>query len=488
MASNALRFLYWFTFIVLICALLVLWWLWHRPPSDVVADFQNRTSTVYIQKNFLGSGGVGTTLSDSSGMRIITDANLRGNRVWASLNLIYASGDTPDYGLFDQQMNRATANGLDPIVVIYGTPPSLGASACSMPSSVAKWAQLATGVVAHIDQAHAGLRYEIWNEPDAGAFCSSNQLQDYLTLYGTAVPKMRDAAPTARFGGPALASPGPNAQTWIPALLSGATAPYVDFLSFHLYITGTWLLPGMTWDQLYQQTINPTAGLSYYYVQFEKYVRAGSQPNPATTPIYIDEYNTNYSYSSNCCQNDVIFGPLWNTTAMVIWMNAVSDGASTIPGGLVYFMSSDANNFFCLIGAPSDNYADCRYPTQGQNNYAAYPSLLAYQLFAQAGYLNIEDGGNVAARPKVPQGLLATAFYTAHADDLVIVNPTSTAYSELRVKLQHPGMHSITPKLFLLSNNNLVSSPLRIAPALDGVTAKVDLPAYSTLAIQLTQQ
>ena len=42
---------------------------------------------------------------------------------------------------------------------------------------------------------------------------------------------------------------------WIPAFLSGATAPYVDFVSFHIYPTGQQdINNGLTWDALNTKT------------------------------------------------------------------------------------------------------------------------------------------------------------------------------------------------------------------------------------------
>jgi hypothetical protein len=486
------KFMFLYTFLVMVLAFLVLWWLFHHhKPADVVADFGGRTSTVSVPPNFFGSGGVGSTVSSQSGIDNLTKVNLRGNRIWINVQTIFANGDTPNYSAWDGQLSRGTQNGLSPMITIYGTPPSLGPQPCSMPSNLTKWAQLAAQAVKHTDQLHPGLNYELWNEPDVanGSFCPpSDPLGNYLKLYGALGPEFRKAAPTAKLGGPTLASSA-NIASWIPPLLSGATAPYVDFVSWHVYITGTWLLPGMTWDQAYQTTQNPTGGIAYYYRQLEQTVRKGSQPNAATTPIIVSEYNTNYAYQPNNVQNDTVYGPLWNTVAIADFLDVVAQG-SLPPGRIVYFMSADSRGYFCLEGIQGGDPLMCNPPKDGQPYNAAYvpyPSLMAFQLFCASDYLNLEETGfNVVVPPTAPSGLLTITFYNPTADTLVLINPTATAVSGLRVKFSHLGIKPTHSQLFTLGNNSLTKQDLRAAPA-DEAMVKADVPAYSTVAIQLAQ-
>lgn len=489
---NFWKVIFLYTFLVMVLAVLVLWWALHRKPADVTADFGGRTSTVSVPANMLGSGGVGSTVSSQSGIDNMTNVRLRGNRIWINVYIIFASGDInkPDYSLWDGQLQRGTSNGLNPLITVYGTPsPSLGKSHCSMPTDVNKWSQMAAAAVKHTDQLHPGLNYELWNEPDINGMCDniSDKLTDYLNLYAAFAPLFKAAAPTAKLGGPSLASSA-NTTTWIPALTTNPkTAPYVDFTSLHIYITGTWLLPGMTWQQAYDTTQNPTAGLAYYYRLFEQTTRKGSQPNAAQTPVMITEYNTNYAYQPNDVQNTAIYGPLWNMVAVADFVDVVAQG-SLPPARLIYFMSADSKGYFCLEGVQGGDARMCSPPTAGQPYnavYVPYPPLLAYQLLCAQDFMNLDDTGfNVVQPPTAPNGLMTIAVYTQTADNLVIINPTGTDVTGLKVEMKGLGIKPTRGHQFVLSKGTLAKSELRVAGA-DKFRAPVDVPAYSTVTVQL---
>ncbi|HYK35989.1 GH39 family glycosyl hydrolase [Alloacidobacterium sp.] len=478
--------------LVVLVLVVIGWLIAHPRPTPVKVDFKNRAGGAVVSPLLFGSGGVGTTLSDSNGIGLITSINMLGNRIFVQVNSLYpTSTTTVDYSALDAQLQRATLNGLSPLVVIQGTPSDLGTSSCAMPSDVNEWARRAASVAAHIHSQTGGKEagFEIWNEPDASnSFCDSDPLNNYLKIYAAAAPALKQAAPV-KVGGPTLASPGPHDSTWLPAFLSNSgTAPYVDFVSFHLYISGSPDLPNMTWDQLYSKTQDPTGGLSYYYRDVEKYTRAGSQPNAATTPIYVSEYNANYAFSGNCCQNDNVYGALWNTVAAVDWLNTVNDGAKAVPTRIIYFASTNSANYFCLLGA-RDDAMDCKAPAAGEP-FVPYPQYQAYQLFTSPSFLNLEaTGANVVGTPIVPSGLLATAFYTSTADDVVLVNPTNSAYRGVPVNLANLGLYAgVTGQLYVMANGILVRKPMSLdAGSVDSVTAVIDLPPYSTVALALSQ-
>lgn len=482
------RKLLWIAFIAAVTiALVVIVLVLHRPPPDIVADFAGRTGGMPIAPNFLGTVAVGSTLSDPNGIRMITDSNLRGNRVWAALDLIYAKSDTPDFALIDQQLDRATQDGLDPIVALSGTPPSMG-SWCTLPTgaNVEKWADMAVAVAAHFELTHKHLRYEIWNEPDSAVSncTSTDPLTDYINLYAVAAPKVRAAVPSGKVGGPALAAPANDTATWIPRLLSDTrTAPYVEFISWHVYVTGQWDIDhGMDWPDLYNITIDPARGIGFYYRQLEALVRKGSQPDAAHTPIYLTEYNTNWAFAQSCCQNHPVYGPLWNAIALEELMNAGNDGAASISTGLMYYSAANGNQHFCFVGAAG---TDCKYPTAGQP-FSEFPSLLTYQMFAMTDKLDVEDGGNVVAKPVAPAELKTVAFYTPNADNVVVINPTEHDYPEVRVKLSNLGLHSLDAESFTIAENHLIRTPLSLRARVDGVQATMELPPYATIALRIS--
>ena len=466
-------------------------------PAKVEADFRNRSGGAVIPALYFGSGGVGSTLSNSESIRNITSIHLRGNRLFAQVDSVYASSpDTPSWGAIDGKLERATRDGLSPIVVLQGTPTYLGAKSCSMPSDLAMWGKLAANIAAHFEAQRPGLNYELWNEPDAEAsFCpnpavpNTGQVQYrdmYLQIYAAAAPLVKQAAPTGKVGGPTLAAPGPNSASWFPAFLSGATAPYVDFVSWHLYPTGPWdLNQGMDWKYLYSVTQDPTKGLSYYARMVESYVRKGSQPNAATTPIYLSEYNVSHVFQPNCCANSPIYGPLWNAVAVNDFWNMVNDGAARSMDRLAYFAAANAAGYFCLMGMAD---TDCMFP--GDNSTGVrFPQFALFQMLTSPNYLDLENGLTVLSRPTAPDGILATAFYTPTEDTVFLVNPTDKNYPVVTVKMKNSGLQNMSAKQFSLMQGVLLQQPQRIALDSNSTpTLTANVPAYSTVALSLVQQ
>jgi hypothetical protein len=479
------------TLVVIVIAALI-WVIAHPKPSSVAADFHNRSGGAVIPALYFGVGAVGSTMSNSEAIRNITTIHLLGNRLFTQVNEIYPNDpNTPTWSTIDGKLERATRDGLSPIIVLQGTPTYLGAKSCSMPSDLAAWGKLAANVAAHFEAQHPGLNYEIWNEPDAEAsFCpnpsvaNNGQVEyrdEYLQLYATVAPLVKAAAPTGKVGGPTLAAPGPNSANWFPAFLSGATAPYVDFVSWHLYVTGQWdINQGMDWNYLYNITQSQTQGISYYYRMVDGYVRKGSQPNAATTPIYLSEYNANWAFTTNCCQNDPVYGPLWNAVVMTDFWNAVNDGAAQLPSRLVYYSAANSAGYFCLMGVTG---TDCGFD---QGTGSRFPTFALYEMLTSSHYLDLNNGMTVLPRPTAPEGLLATAFYTAAADTVFLVNPTGNSYPVVTIKMANSGLQNMSATQYTLARGVLVTHPQTIAlDAANTVTLTATVPAYSTVALSL---
>src|SRR5215469_13836327 len=472
---------------VTVTVLLLLWLSGGPRPQKITADFANRKSGAPMPAMYFGVGGVGSTMSDAEAIRKITSIQLLGNRIFAAIDLLYKTGSA-NFSAFDEQLARGTQNGLDPIIVITGTPPNLGSSYCAMPTDVNQWAKYAAEVSAHVESLYPGKKYEIWNEPDSSAsLCSSDPLNNYLSIYAAAAPAVKKTLkPGGLVGGPTLASPGPNNAKWIPAFLGDSrTAPYVDFYSWHLYITGQWDIDqGMDWPYLLKVT-QGSKGLSYYYRDTERYVRAGKQPNAATTPIYITEYNSNWAYKPTCCQSSNAYGALWNAIAVTDWMNVVSDGAQRIPDRLVFFMASDSNSYFCLMGILNDQMT-CQPPTTGQA-YQTYPQYAAYQLFTDPAYLGLEGGATVLPTPALPAGLIGATFYTASADTFLLINPAEKPISAV-VRIANLGTRSLRGQEFSLTQGMLRTRTMEFeASTPNTATAVTIVPAYGIVALSLRQ-
>src|SRR5215469_1770490 len=472
---------------VTVTVLLVLWLSGGPRPQKIAVDFANRKGGALMPAMYFGAGGVGSTLSDAEGIRKITSIQLLGNRIFAPLDVFYKTGSA-NFTAFDGQLARGTQAGLSPIIVITGTPPNLGSSYCAMPTDVNQWAKYAAELSAHVESLYPGQKYEIWNEPDSSvSLCSSDPLNNYLSIYAAAAPAVKKTLkPGGMVGGPALASPAPNNATWIPAFLGDSrTAPYVDFYSWHLYITGQWDIDQRMDLPYLLKATQGANGLSYYYRDTERYVRAGKQPNAATTPIYITEYNSNWAYKPTCCQSSNAYGALWNAIAVTDWMNVVNDGAQRLPDRLVFFMASDSKNYFCLLGILNDQM-NCQLPASGQT-FQTYPQYAAYQLFTDPVYLGLETGATVLPTPALPAGLIGATFYTANADDMVLINPGDKAISTV-IRMDNLGIRSLRGQEFSLTQGMLRTRTMQFeASTPNTATAVTIVPAYGIVALSLRQ-
>ena len=461
--------------------------------QTVSADFGGRSnSTPAVPRVFFGVGGTGDNLIDSGGISTLTSAGITGTRFWISLWEIYRTPKA-NFRYLDARLRRINASGLHPIGVIYQTPSTLGPTTCAPPSDVSQWGEMAASVVAHVDQTFPGVLqdYEIWNEPEIDtSLCISDdsaRLDTYVSIFAAAASAMHAQAQadgeTIHTGGPVIARVG-QAPVWISALLNNeSTAPYVDFVSFHLYLTGqNDIDSGMTWSDLYSftQSVN---GLAARYDYIEPLVRAGHQPNPASTPIYISEFNDNWAFSVDCCRNNPAYGPLWNSVAITDFLNVVYSGATAVPSRIVYYNAS--GNYFCLLGAWNADM-DC-----SQSGMDPYPQYFTYQLFASPTYLDLQSGGHMAVSvspTSTTSGLIATAFYTDSADSVVIVNPTSTSYDTVEVNLVNPGLTSVLGTQYLLNadNSQILLQSAALTPVSGGYSTNVAVPPYSTVALSVT--
>lgn len=112
------------------------------------------------------------------------------------------------------------------------------------------WVDMVRNYVVHARERGNRIGYhEVYNEPDlrdertAEPVFYSGDLDDYLELYRQTSAAIREADPTARVGGPALAFPLINSH-WLERFLSMVVAERLplDFVSFHHY--GTFSVEG----------------------------------------------------------------------------------------------------------------------------------------------------------------------------------------------------------------------------------------------------
>lgn len=469
--------------------------------QTISANFGQRQSTARA----IPAGLFGINLADLQDpgtLRELQDAGLTWTRKMAKIPQVYAT-QTPNWQPVDWYMDLMLQTGQHPLIVLDATPPwlQLSSKPCgagnpqrSAPSNISQWAQIAASYVAHLDKYYPRTvkYYEIWNEPELPAsLCVSNgtdatRLSTYLSMYSAAAKAMRAQAAkdgfTIKIGGPTISrfSLGPE---WIGALLSNSsTAPYVDFVSYHSYISGSvQIADGMTWNSLYSRTQSSTQGELYYYKMMYNLVRAGKQPNPSSTPIFVSEYNDGWSYEQDCCRNSQTYGALWNMTALLDFINSYYAGTNAAPARLFYY-AGNAAPFFCIAGTWNSTM-NCD-PT----STALYPQFYAFKLLASPSYLGLNQGGHMATSVSAANsqsGLLATAFFTGSKDVVVIVNPTATYYSAVKVVANNAGFSSAKGTRYLLNSYHyqIASNSLTLSKISGGYSVYVQVPAYSTVAV-----
>jgi len=492
--------------------------------SQITADFASRNSTTYP----VPAGTFGTQLgflfngfySNQQGMQYLTDAGLTSMRVDALLHTTYST-TTPNWSQLDDVLTNLRNHGVQPLVVMGYTPPWLQPSpnSCAnynaqlyhaVPTDINQWAALTAAFVAHVDQKFPGYvrDYEIWNEPDnSPGLCvpdnqDSSRLSAYLQMYAAAAPLMKAQAAadgiTIRIGGPALTNSG-TANEWIPALTTNAgTAPYVDFISYHQYATSPLVeQSGSTWDNagapesLAFRTQDPGSGFTAIYRNIVNLTKKGSQPNAASTPVMLDEYNTTASFTPDCCRNDFVYSPLFNALVMQDTLNTVFSGVSTVPARVLYFAAQNwypdkkGTVWFCLVGT-IDPLMDCAYSA---STAQPYPQYYAYNLLLGSNYLGLGSGGFLAAStPKINQaGVAVSAFYTAANDALVITNPTASDLNNVSISLQNTGNLPVATLYLLNSANPTISGQtLQVTRSGNGYTATISVPHYSVVGISLS--
>lgn len=470
--------------------------------SSITADFASRSNnTAPIPANIFGYGRGESIHNNATDRALLTQAGLTVSRMSAPIASVFAT-PTPDWTKIDPMIADVQATGQTVMLQLNQSPawlqPAAGTCAgnvYSAPTSNSQWAQIAAAIVAHMDSAFPGVvtDYEIWNEPNASGICTTaNHMTTYMALYAAAAPAMKAQAAqdsqTIRIGGPVLSG---YSQLWISTFLTNpGTAPYADFVSYHQYFFGPTQLQAQ-WDKytgdvsLYEATQDPSNGAFATYNKVLGQVALGSQPNPAKTPIYITEFNTNWAFFQDCCRNDATYAPVWNALYATDMLNSIYNGSAHLPNKLIYFAGS-AYPWFCMVGVPDAN-ADCLY-SEGAAP-VPYPQYFAFQLLASPSYLGLQGGGYMAKSISTPTGgggLATTAFYTTSGDAIVITNPTSIAYQAINVTFANPGFTETQGTLYTVLNGAQINAT-NISFATQGTSRSITIavPPYSVQAISL---
>lgn len=476
--------------------------------SGVSVDYDSRSTTLpSINPNVFGVERM-ESLHNTADLDLVIGAGIGYARLYAQIPLVFSTNSTANWRPIDFLIQRFSAAGLHVMLQMVQTPPWLqpnpnpcgAGNTTAVPTDITAWGALAAQYVKHMDETFPGVvtDYEIWNEPNTTAFCSTQRPVDYMKLYAAAAPLMRAQAasdaqtsglPAARVGGPATSGMQPG---WINEMLADPViSQNIDFISYHDYLFNNHQTQAQ-WDtyngvdSVYQRTQDSGAGPGHSYAYASRLVAAGKQPQGKNLPIYNTEYNLNWQFAKNCCANDPTYSPLWNSMYVADSLNAVYNGAATPPGHMVYFAAT-ALPYFCLVGTIDTNM-DCAYPDGSVPQ--PYPQYYAYQLLGAPNYLDLESGGYMAKSisPGTDgNGLVVTAFYTKNLDTIVIINPNRNTLSNVPLNLNNTGLTSAQGTLYQIVNGQSIQSSSITLQSQTGTsyTTTVTVGPYSVQAIAI---
>src|SRR6185437_10739118 len=179
------------------------------------------------------------------------------------------------------------------------------------------------------------------------------------------------------------------------------------------------------------------------YLQAYSGVKSATTPLGAKTPIYFAEYNDDWDFANDCCRNSPTYSPLFNSITVAQLLNSVYKGADEVPGMMIYY--SAGQQTFCIL-AVIDTAMDCTKAATG-DQAQPYPQWYTYRMIFNPSFLDLQDGGHMAASVTLSSsadsaGLIATGYYTATKDSVLIVNPTATSYSGITLQINNSGLSS----------------------------------------------
>ncbi len=502
--------------------------------SKVTVDFASRSTSLHAVPAHLFGAERMDSMHNTADLDLIKAGGINYARFYALIPQVFAT-KTPNWGPLDTNISKISAGGTKIILQVHQTPPWLlpSSNPCpstpnnAMPTDVNAWGQMAAQYVNHLEDKYPGVvtDYEIWNEPNTQALCVSTatKMSSYLNLYDHAAPLMIAAikahGSSARVGGPATAG---FQSGWVSAMLSDPIASQnIGFMAYHDYMFGkpqvqaqwgtyngtitTSGCPAPCGISVYQRTQNTGAGPMATYAYASKIVAAGKQPQGKNLPIYNTEYNLNWDWTKNCCQNDPIYAPVWNGMYVADVLNAVypPNNAPNVIGHMVYFAANasgtktNPNSNFCLIGNWDTNM-DCPYPNPSSPQ--PYPQYYLYRLLGSTSYLGLQNGGYMASSlsPSTVgnwpgtrgNGLVVTAFYTANLDAIVLINPTADPLNNLTVTANNTGLASASGAFYQIAQDGQsIRGPSSVSLQSQGGTSysmTVDIPAYSVQAIAIS--
>jgi len=167
------------------------------------------------------------------------------------------------------------------------------------PSAYDEYANFCAALVRiiNIDQKRGVMYWEPFNERDK-IYKDAGQLNELWTIYNKAAIAMKAVDPSIKVGGPALT----YNDTYTLGSFLRASGSNVDFVSWHRYQTAD---PALPTDQL-------LAGTPKYGDQVRSMRSVVTKYIPEReVPLFLGEYNINYSYRSGETRQNTYIGAVW---------------------------------------------------------------------------------------------------------------------------------------------------------------------------------
>jgi uncharacterized protein (TIGR03437 family) len=154
----------------------------------------------------------------------------------------------------------------------------------------------------------------IFNEPNGNGLTP----QDYVNLYNSAVPAMAQVDPSIKFAAVELDDWAPDAESFLPAFVSGVTAP-VNALATHFYSTCNQQTLD---DDLFPTVLGFANEVSYIVSEL------GTNPALASVPVWVTENNVNADYAlengmSACNGTPFVLDPRGSSAFFAAWRTLV---------------------------------------------------------------------------------------------------------------------------------------------------------------------
>ena len=212
------------------------------PTAEVRIDFNERLGPLGIDKMALGQGGLSEEPMWDNRVGEIRALKPRVIRLFIQeyFDLLPEPGRYR-YELLDRSVNLIRQTGAQPLMCLCFKPrvlfPKIDQSIVD-PNDYEAWEKLIFNLVSHYKgQGGAGWYWEVANEPDIGESGGCPYLfqpDSYVRYYQHTVAAILRADPSARVGGPALAS---VRSSLLPALLDAAEKDQtpLHFISWHIY-------------------------------------------------------------------------------------------------------------------------------------------------------------------------------------------------------------------------------------------------------------